>query len=89
MAPRLHDTWDYEGPLVEAIVILHVFIKGTTAVNLLQRNLLRDHFLDVGLWDLKLPLNRILPVYARHVWMILNLISSSLPCPQTLVRVSV
>ena len=89
MAPRFHDTWDYEGPLVETIVILHVFVEGPTTVDLFQRNLLRDHLLNVGLGDLKFPLNCIFPVYARHVWVILDLISTSLPCTQTLVWVSV
>ena len=87
--PRLCPARHHEAPLVQAVVVLHGLVEGSSAVDLLERDLLGNGLLYVRLGHLKLALHSVLPVDARHEWVLLNLVSSSLSGSETLVRVSV
>ena len=80
---------DDEGPVVEAVVVLHGVLESTPPIHLLQGDLLGDNLFQVGLGDLELPLHGLLPVDAREEGVVLDLVGAALARPQALVGVPI
>lgn len=84
-SPTRHD----EGPLVEAIVVLHVVVKGAAAVDLLEWYVLRHVLFQIRLRHFEAACHRVLPIDWCKEGVLLDLISSTLARTKALIGVSV